>query len=209
MKKVFNRLMIGSMVTSLLYVILGILLLLFPKIANEVIGYSLGGLLLVSGFLAIAKYFTNHDEVSFLRVELVFGVLSVLFGVLIFLDPLFISSMVVIVLGLWLVVNGTIKIQYALELKNYKQEYWTLALFVGLVIIFSGALVIFNPFESIMTLTMMVAVFIIAYGVLDIMELFLLKKNVDEFVKVVKVVAEVKEEKPKAAKKKSVAKKTK
>ena len=186
MKKYFNKVILSSILSSLLFIALGVFLLIKPGTANKVIGYTLGAIMLISGITSIIKYFTNKDQLSFFRFELVYGILSTLLSVFIIFNPLTVTGFITILLGLWMTISGTIKIQQALELKRYKEDYWMIALAISILTLILGVLVIFNPFDGTKLITEVVGIFVILYGVLDIVEAILIRRNAKTLIKQIK-----------------------
>ena len=186
MKKTFNKIIFSSLISSVLFIALGVCLFVWPGIANIASGYILGSLIVISAGISIVKYFSNKDVISFFRFELVFGILSLLLGIFIMFNPLALTSFLTVVLGLWMVISGTIKLQYALEIRKYKEDFWPLTLAIALLILLTGILLVFNPFNGTLILTEIIGLFVIVYGVLDIVEIVIIKRNSKKIIKLLK-----------------------
>ncbi len=185
-KAKFNKLIYGSWVSSILFLAFGIFLFVKPKLANSVIGYVVGALVLLSGLIALFNYFFAKKEIKYISFELIYGILTAIAGIAIIFNPLSISSIVTIGLGIWMLINGIMKINSGIFLKKCKEETWTLLLFIGILTALSGVLLIINPFKSTMIVTQVVGVFVIVYAVLDSMHWLLVKKRSKEIIEFIK-----------------------
>ncbi len=186
MKSKINKLIYGSWFSALLFFAFGIFLFIKPKMANSLIGYFVGGLILVSGVISLINFFTVKKEVKYISFELIYGIITLIAGIAIIFNPLSISSIVTIGLGIWMIINGIMKINSGIFLKKCKEETWTLLLFIGILTLLSGALLIFNPFKSTMVMTQVVGIFVIVYAILDIMHWLLVKKRSKEIIEFIK-----------------------
>ena len=185
LKGKFNKFILGSWFTSILFLLFGIFLFIKPKLANSLIGYIIGAIVLISGITALFNYFTKK-EIRYMNLELIYGIISVLAGITIVFNPLSISSIITIGVGIWMLINGGIKINRSLILKKYNEETWLLLLCIGILTLFSGMLLIFNPFKGTMVVTQVLGIFIIVYSILDSMHWLLVKKRSKEIIEFIK-----------------------
>ncbi len=186
MKKKFNQIILGSWFTSILFLAFGIFLFIKPKLASSIIGYIIGAIVLLSGLVALFNYFVSKKEIKYISFELIYGIITCIAGVAIIFNPLSISSIVTIGLGIWMIINGIMKVNMSIFLKKNKEETWSILLFIGLLTLLSGALLIINPFKGTMVVTQVLGVFIIVYAILDSMHWLLVKKRSKEIVEFIK-----------------------
>ena len=186
MKSKFNRLIYGSWVSTILFLLLGIFLLIKPELANSLIGYCVGTIVALSGIMSLVTYFKNKTNFKYMNIQLVYGILTLIAGVAIIINPLSVSKLIIICLGIWMVINGIIKINTALMLKNNKEETWSLILVIAILTILCGSMLIFNPFSGTMVVTQVIGVFVIIYSILDAMQWILIKKRSKEIIKFIK-----------------------
>ena len=98
-----------------------------------------------------------------------------------------------LILGIFIVVNSALKVQYAIELKQYNNKMWMTTLILSFITLVFGVVLIFNPFEGAVVLTQVIGIFIILYSVLDVIECYIIKKNLKGIQKLVEEVGEIKE----------------
>lgn len=178
----YKRMITYSIVTSILTVVAGILLLFLPNITNKVVGIIAGIIFLIAGINSIYKYF-HREGAKLYNLNLVFGVLYSILGVVIIIYPFTVVEFVTVCLGLYMIINGASKVNYALWLKRGNEDSWLIALATGILVAVVGVLVIFNPFAS-LTLTKLAGVFLIITGVLDLMDTILFKNRSKEIMEI-------------------------
>ncbi len=184
LKKDFNKIFTTSILTSVVFAFLGIFLLAKPDTTIRIISYTLGILIILLGAVSFGKYFS--DKKRSLDFNLIYGVLSMIMGLVIILNPNALATIIPFVLGFWMVINGIIKIQYSLDLKKYDNNAWTPTLVIALLILIWGLILVFNPFGGAIAITQLIGIFIIVYSILDIVESTILHRNIKEASKSIK-----------------------
>ena len=152
--------------------LVGLVLLLIPGTLNKVIGILIGAALLVVGVLAIIKYTKEKEEGS--NLNLVSGILYSVLGVIIIIYPYSIINLVTICLGVYLIINGLLKLKLALVLKKVTDK-WIGTLVMGIVTIILGLLLIFNPFAGI-TITKLAGAFLVVVAIFDLIDTYIIEK---------------------------------
>jgi hypothetical protein len=181
-ENMYKRMIIYSLLTALLTIIMGIVLLLLPNATNKVVGIIVGIIFLIEGINSVYKYF-HREGAKLYNLNLIFGVLYALLGVVIILYPFTVVEFVTVCLGIYMIINGASKVNYALWLKKGNEESWLITLATGILIAIVGILVIFNPFAS-LTLTKLAGAFLIITGILDFMDTILFRNRSKEIMEI-------------------------
>lgn len=181
-ENMYKRMIIYSLLTALLTIIMGIVLLLLPNATNKVVGIIVGIIFLIEGINSVYKYF-HREGAKLYNLNLIFGVLYALLGVVIILYPFTVVEFVTVCLGIYMIINGASKVNYALWLKKGNEESWLITLATGILIAIVGILVIFNPFAS-LTLTKLAGAFLIITGILDFMNTILFRNRSKEIMEI-------------------------
>lgn len=181
-ENMYKRMIIYSLLTALLTIIMGIVLLLLPNATNKVVGIIVGVIFLIEGINSVYKYF-HREGAKLYNLNLIFGVLYALLGVVIILYPFTVVEFVTVCLGIYMIINGASKVNYALWLKRGNEESWLITLATGILIAIVGILVIFNPFAS-LTLTKLAGAFLIITGILDFMDTILFRNRSKEIMEI-------------------------
>ncbi len=181
-ENMYKRMIIYSLLTALFTIIMGIVLLLLPNATNKVVGIIVGIIFLIEGINSVYKYF-HREGAKLYNLNLIFGVLYALLGVVIILYPFTVVEFVTVCLGIYMIINGASKVNYALWLKKGNEESWLITLATGILIAIVGILVIFNPFAS-LTLTKLAGAFLIITGILDFMDTILFRNRSKEIMEI-------------------------
>lgn len=178
----FNKMLTISIVSSIVIALVGAVLLFMPKLSNKLIGVIMGVLFILYGITTIYKYITRNGAKLY-SLNLLYGIIILLIGVIIVLVPFSVTSFLTICLGLYLIIIGINKVTYGIWFKIGNHSSWLITLVIGIMLIFFGILVLSNPFSS-LTITRLVGAFLILASILDITDLILLKKRSDEISKI-------------------------
>lgn len=205
----------SSICASIILMILGLLLIFQSEITITTISYIIGAALIALGVLALIRFIKsakNITEMNF-NLDIIYGLVTVILGIVIITNPKAIASILPIVLGIAIVINSASKLQYAFILKNDNNDMWKTTMIIAIVSAICGVVLLFNPFAGAVLIMKIVGIFIVVYSVLDIVSTVIIKKNVDEFKTVIDSVevkeAEIVEEKPKKKSTKKTTKKKK
>lgn len=181
-ENMYKRMIWYSIGTALITIITGIVLLLVPELSGKVLGIIVGIIFLIEGINSIYKYF-HREGAKLYNLNLVFGVTYAVLGVVIILVPSSVVEFITVCLGIYMIVNGASKVNYALWLKRGNEDSWLITLATGILVAIVGVLVIFNPFAS-LTLTKLAGAFLIITGILDFMDTILFKNRSKEIMEI-------------------------
>ena len=157
---------------TLILGLVGSVLLLIPGTLNKIIGILIGAALLIVGVLAIIKYTKEKEEGS--NLNLVSGILYSVLGVIIIIYPYSIINLVTICLGVYLVINGLLKLKLSFNLKNVTDK-WIGTLIMSIITVILGILLIFNPFAGI-TITKLAGAFLVVVAIFDLIDTYIIEK---------------------------------
>lgn len=212
MEKLMKKFFRSSLLTSLFLIALGLLLIFQSNAVIYSISYIIGGILIVLGVLAIIKFIQNTNNEQKSELDIVYGIVCVILGILVIKNPEAIASVIPIILGISIIISSATKLQYAFELKSNGNNLWKTTMVISIISTLCGIVLLFNPFKALTSFTQVVGIFIIIYAVLDMISTFTIKRNVKFFEKTMKEnvkealvvkeeVEEAGEEKKKKAKK--------
>lgn len=165
---------------SLFYLILGIILVAYPDTSGKVICYMIAGFALVYGIFHLAAYFVNRIPFNF-RYDLIIGIIGVTIGIYFIVFPDVILRVLPMVLGMIVLVDGLVKVQTSLDLKNIHYDKWWIFMTIAVVAILLGILMIFYPFASMMSIIMFVGISLIANAIADLVHIFIISKKFKQF----------------------------
>lgn len=179
MKDIFKRTAVTSILTSIIFAILGIIMIANPVETIEIVAAILGITIIVIGAEKIISYFVLKGNQDFFNYELIYGIIAILFGILIMAYSSTFAAIVRIVIGIWIAYTGLMKINISLKLKSAGIKSWAVVLTVSTISLLAGILVMFSNTSSIVVIT---AVVMIVYAITDIIDEFIFIKNLDKII---------------------------
>lgn len=154
---------------ALAYVVLGVVLLVWPDTTGNVLCTLLGILLLGYGIFQIIGFFTRGDEGwGSGAVYLLVGLCAVALGVLALSNPEKVLSILPVALGAVVVVDSCMSLKRAFQLKELRMERWWVVALLAVVTLLFGLVVMFNPFQSAILVTRIVGGVLIYQGISDL-----------------------------------------
>ena len=161
-----------SLSKTLILGLVGLIWLLIPGTLNKLIGILIGAALLITGILAIIKY--TKENINGSNLNLVSGILYAVLGVIIIIYPYSIINLVTICLGVYLIINGLLKLKLSFVLKRVTDK-WIGTLVMGIITVILGILLIFNPFAGI-TITKIAGAFLVIVAIFDLIDTYIIQK---------------------------------
>jgi len=180
----FNKIVLLEMGFSILFVILGLIMFLYSEIANSVARTLIGTFFLIAG---VIKMYTavEKSKIKLFKNNIFIGILNIILGIFIMLNPLPIINILNISLGIWIIVEGISKFILFYNLKNVKEESNKIFLVSTLLFMFMGVVLIINPFVS-LVITKTIGIFIMMINIVNVSDLVLLKRRSKKFLKLFK-----------------------
>ncbi|MBR3117487.1 MAG: DUF308 domain-containing protein [Bacilli bacterium] len=183
MKKKFNKLMTISLLTSILFCIVGLTLIIFTKISLETMAYIMAGLLIVHGIASIIDDYKQF-KIFYFFDGFTSGLLSIILGIIIISNTDYIALIIPIVLGVWMILSSTFKLRMSLALKDTNNSSWLITYVLSLLTIIVGLCLIFNPEIGALTLTKVIGGLCVIYSVCDIIDVIIFKKNIKSIARI-------------------------
>lgn len=181
LKKFFR----SSILTSIVLIVLGVLLVFQSEFTIMTIAYIIGAILIAIGALAIIKFVQNIKSSKKNELDIVYGIGTIILGILVIKNHQAIASIIPFVIGIGIIISSSTKLQYAFELKAKDNSQWKITMIVSIISVACGVILLFNPFKGAVIITQIVGIFIIIYGVLDIISTMTIKRNVDAIHKAI------------------------
>jgi uncharacterized membrane protein HdeD (DUF308 family) len=158
----------GMMFLSVGYIAVGLLLLCLPQASLRWICYAFGAVILISGAVNLIRYFSAKGKGIRAPFMIVSGVTAMALGVFLLLSPEFVLSILPVVFGLFIVVDGAIRVESSIELAKVHAGKWWVLLLLGLLSICLGLLVILHPFDAVIGVTMLSGILLVVEGALNL-----------------------------------------
>ena len=138
--------------------------------------------ILFDGIGAIVFSLSNREELNNWGWRLAGGILSTLIGLGLFMHPNLSMAILPLYVGFWVLMNGTVIIGTAFDLKSLGIKKWGWTLFFGIMNLIFGLLMIFNPLfgASAIVIFTSLAFFMAGFSLIFVsLELRKIKKGVE------------------------------
>jgi len=137
-----------SLFTALFAVVIGILFLVFPSSSSYVLCYTAGGIFVVLGTIYIIRYITGNY--IFGSYVLLISILLLIVGIFCFIRPNTIKAIITVIFGIFLIVDGIIKMQEGIEYSRVPVKGWWTVILFAMASIALGIVVMFGTFDNVM-----------------------------------------------------------
>jgi len=172
-KKFFRKFKVERIVSAILTVVIGILFIAVPKESMNVVATVSGIILIICGVSAIISFICQ--DFLFGGYLLITGISFILCGIFFLVNPDLIYSILRIVFGIYIIVDGAKAFVDACVLLKVKARGAFLLLCFSILTIILGAVVMFSTFEEIM---MFIGICLIIDGVFDLIEIIAFSRHV-------------------------------
>ena len=137
-----------SLLVSIVLIVLSLFLIFKPGLSINIVMIALGCVLAFYGIVQTISYFSHSKEIEFFNFQLVVGILCLLAGIVFIFNPSFINSILLLVIGVWVVIESITSLQLALNLKNTGSTNWLLILLLSILTFILGMIIVINPFQA-------------------------------------------------------------
>lgn len=192
MKDSLKKIYRVSLASSIIFLIFGLFLVFQTEGVIRTVSIFMGSLLFIIGIVPIVNYFKNRLANFFSSAGLLYGIFSVVAGLLILFNTKILATIIPILSGVWMIINSVNKIQIAMELRDNNIKSWLITFIFSILILILGVLFIINPFASAVLLGKTIGIFIVIYAILDIVDSVIIKLKAKD---VINQIIEIKEEK--------------
>jgi uncharacterized membrane protein HdeD (DUF308 family) len=161
-------------VAGVLGTIAGILALVYPGLTLLALALIAGINLLVLGAMSLVDAFSGDGDTTTRVLAAVLGLVGIMAGLVVMRRPGESLLAILIVLGIWLVLDGVVEFVRAFA----SVEYRALRLLTALVDIVLGGFILALPHLSLGTLAVLIGLAFVVRGVISIVRGFQLRKAV-------------------------------
>ena len=180
-----------SIIVSLALILVGIFLIMYPETTLSFLSYGAGIILLVTGLIPTINFFISKENQKYLDISFLFGIVCIIVGVVIIINPKIVGSIVPLLIGIWMIINGVIKLYYSILINKTIKSI--ASIIVALFILACGLLLVLNPFSGAVALTIIIGIFLVVYSLLDLAECIIIyifnkKSNKEDNVKEAKYI---------------------
>ena len=178
-RKKINSFINTSIGTSLAFILLGILFLVFPETSLDLIRWIIAVLFIGVGAYLIVSDFTRRGMIPFFSTSLI-GVILLVIGFIFAVQP-DVMNIFPIVLGALFIIAAVSSSRFTTVLRGTTAG--TYAIIATVLSIICGVLLIANPWGGNISMMMFVGIMMIIYAMSSLVDMVVLKKNIKELSK--------------------------
>ncbi len=167
-----------SMIYSIFYIVIGIVLLLFPETTAATICYVAGSFGITGGIIMVGIYLFRDAGKNAYRNDFVGGLLAILIGIFVICRVELVLGLIPFILGIAIMVSGFIKLQSCIDIRKMSYGDGLILFILALVNVVWGIILIINPFKTSIVLFVLIGIGLVFSGISDIFaNLYLSKKT--------------------------------
>lgn len=166
----------SSLITSIVFAVLGIILVLNPEGTVKTVSYVIGGVFIVVGLTKIASYFLSKGGFDYYNYDLIYGIIAVVLGLITIFYSNTILTVLRIMIGIWIIYSSLIRIGFASKLKNESSNTWKIVGALAILMFIFGIYIVFNTNAIILT----IGAVIIAYSIIDLVEGIIFLRSINK-----------------------------
>lgn len=159
---------IGYIVMSVLFCVLGVVLLFTPDASALWIGRLLGVGLILFGAIKLVGYFSRDLFRLAFQYDLAFGLLLMVLGIVTLSHPGDALSFLCVMFGIPVLADGLFKIQIAMDSHQFGIRNWWLVLVLAALTCVVGVVLVFRPMTGVRALTALMGLSLLCDGVLNL-----------------------------------------
>lgn len=163
-----------SIVESLIFAILGVVLICKPEGIMAIISYIIGAIFIAVGVVKILNYVQTNKTSDLYNYELLYGIMTVIIGIVMVIHSDILSTIIGIIIGMWIVYSSIIRAFTALKLRAIKSNIWIYSIVLAVIMFLSGLYVIFDAGMLVTT----IGIIMVIYAIIDIIENIIFINNV-------------------------------
>lgn len=169
----------GSLLVSIIFAILGIILINNPLGAIKTVSCILGTIFIVIGIYKIISYFITKGKYDLFNFDLAFGIIAIIIGLATIVYIKQIGTVLRIIMGIWIIYSSIMRINLSAKLKMIDSRMWIYCLVLAFVMLIAGTYILFTPNIILVT----IGITILIYSILDIIESIIFLLNIKNMVK--------------------------
>ena len=155
-------------VMAIAYIVLGVVLIMYPSQVQNLISYILAFASIAMGIVNLIQYTRLDTNQIVNSYDLVLGFSTMIGGILIIINVERFEQLVLIVMGFMILVSGVMKLQSSVNLMRLRSTSWQVPFAMAMICIVYGIIMLINPFGAGGFFFAMMGIGFILSGITDI-----------------------------------------
>lgn len=171
----FEKIRKDVVLSSIVYLVLGLILLFRPGIALVTIVDVLAIMTAVMGVVRLVTYFARKDAVA--DGALIKGIMYLILAAVLHFGAGFIISIIPFIMGVLVIISGIVKLQEAMDMMKVKVNGYVPMLLISILSLVFGLVILLNPFATAELLFRIIGIALIYNAVSDLLTVFYFSKK--------------------------------
>ena len=171
----FDKIRKDVVLSSIVYLVLGLILLFKPGTALVTIVDILAIMIAVMGVVSLVTYFTRKDTVA--SGGMIKGVMYLILAAVLHFGAGFIISIIPFIMGVLVIISGIVKLQEAMDMMKVKVNGYVPMLLISIMSLVFGLVILLNPFATAALLFRIIGIALIYNAVSDLLTVFYFSKK--------------------------------
>lgn len=188
----------NALLTALIYIVAGVVLIMYPDKVQDVICNIIGIVGIILGVVRIFMYLAANAADAVYRNDFVEGVALILIGALIIYQKTVVQTLMPFIVAIIIIVDGFVKLQDGIDAKRLGYDKSFIYVIIATISIVVGLIVMFNLVETSNLLFQILGAGLIYCGATDIVSVIFIAKRVQKYVTAKQKAEEFEEKKANA-----------
>lgn len=151
--------------TAVVYIVVGLLLVIWPDQARKIVIYAIGVAALLYGGYRIIDFFSKKEHLSGVQIGVALGIGCMMLGLFLLIKADVVVTLLTTVIGVAVIIDSVLRLQVALNLRLVGEKGWIALLVTAFLTLVFGILLLFNPFRAIRVATIIGGASLLADGI--------------------------------------------
>ena len=190
MRDLTKRIFWASIASTLVMLIFGILLFIFPETVIKSVAIAMGVIFIMIGVIPIINYFRFRATGFTTTFSFLLGIFCIVAGLILLMNENILGTIIPILTGVWMIINSINRISISMDLRDDKIPFWVITFIYAILTLVAGVLLILDPVNGGKLVTKTIGIIICVYSALDVIDLILIRIKAKNVVKEVKKIIE-------------------
>lgn len=190
MRDLTKRIFWASIASTLVMLLFGILLFIFPETVIKSVAIAMGVIFIMIGVIPIINYFRFRATGFTTTFSFLLGIFCIVAGLILLMNENILGTIIPILTGVWMIINSINRISISMDLRDDKITFWVITFIYAILTLVAGVLLILDPVNGGKLVTKTIGIIICVYSTLDVIDLILIRIKAKKVVKEVKKIIE-------------------
>ncbi len=190
MRDLTKRIFWASIASTLVMLLFGILLFIFPETVIKSVAIAMGVIFIMIGVIPIINYFRFRATGFTTTFSFLLGIFCIVAGLILLMNENILGTIIPILTGVWMIINSINRISISMDLRDDKIPFWVITFIYAILTLVAGVLLILDPVNGGKLVTKTIGIIICVYSTLDVIDLILIRIKAKKVVKEVKKIIE-------------------